>query len=159
MTTHSPVYTIGHGSDSFDALIDRLRPHGVTTIADVRSHPVSRHAPDFTKRALEEATAAAGIAYRWLGAELGGRPADRGLYDAAGGVRWDDLAATPGFVGGVIQLVGLAQTSTIAVMCSEVDPRRCHRSLIISPALLAAGLEVLDILGDGTLAPHQPALG
>jgi uncharacterized protein (DUF488 family) len=159
MTTHSTVYTIGHGSESFDAFLDRLQPHRVTTIADVRSHPVSRHAPDFAKRALEEATASAGIGYRWLGGELGGRPQDRGLYDAAGGVRWDDLAATAGFANGVGQLVGLARTSTIVVMCSEVDPRRCHRSLIISPALLDAGLDVLDILGDGTVAPHQPTLG
>ncbi len=159
MTQHHTIYTIGHGSDSFDAFRERLAKHGVTTIVDVRSHPVSRHAPDFDKHTLEEETASAGLAYRWLGAPLGGRPGDPELYDDDGEVRWQDLAASASFSGGIEQLVGLARTGTIAVMCSEVDPRWCHRSRVIAPALEAAGFVVLDIHGDGGAAPHQPPLG
>lgn len=158
MTQQHVIYTIGHGSDSFDAFLERLDPHGVTTVVDVRSDPVSRHAPDFDKRTLEEETAAAGVAYRWLGAALGGRPRDPELYNEAGEVRWDDLAASASFAGGIEQLIGLARSSTIAVMCSELDPRRCHRTRVIAPALATAGFVVLDIHDDGSVAPHQPPL-
>lgn len=168
MTAPHIIYTIGHGSDSFDAFLERLAPHRVTTVVDVRSHPVSRHAPDFDKPTLVEEAASAGLGYRWLGAELGGRPRDPGLYDgrgedgrgenAGGEVRWQELARSAAFSGGIEQLIGLARSSTIAVMCSELEPRQCHRSHAIAPALEMAGFEVIDILADGSAAPHQPRL-
>lgn len=158
MTAPLVIYTIGHGSDSFDAFLERLAPHGVSTVVDVRSHPVSRHAPDFDKPTLVEEAASAGLGYRWLGAELGGRPRDPQLYDPSGEVRWQELASSTTFAGGIEQLVGLARSSTIVVMCSELEPRFCHRSHVVAPALEAAGYSILDILADGSATPHQPPL-
>lgn len=159
MSTPTTIFTIGHGSDSFDAFLARLTPHGVTMVVDVRSHPVSRHAPEFDKRTLEEEAASAGLGYRWLGSSLGGRPDDPTLYDATGAVRWDAVAETAQFAGGITEVLGLARTSTLAIMCAELDPRRCHRSMVVAPHLVEVGYTVVDILADGGTAPYQPPLG
>lgn len=157
MTDTSVIYTIGHGTDSFDEFLDRITPHGVTMVVDVRSHPVSRHAPEFVKKELELAAAEAGIGYRWLGTALGGRAGDD-MLDASGSPDWDRIRSTHNFRGGIAQLVGLSRTSTVVIMCGELDPRHCHRSLVIAPELTDTGLGVVDILADGTTAPHQPPL-
>lgn len=153
------IYTIGHGSDGFDHFVDRLRPHGVTTIADVRSQPTSRHAKDFRKRDLERAAASLGLGYRWLGHSLGGRPDDPALLTGEGEPDWRAITEGDEFRSGIIELLGLTHTGTVVVMCSEVDPRWCHRSTVIAPALEAAGHVVVDILGDGVTSPHQATLG
>jgi uncharacterized protein (DUF488 family) len=159
MTGATRIYTIGHGNDSFDEFLDRITPAGVTMVVDVRSHPTSRHAPEFVKRELEAAAAEAGIGYRWLGSSLGGRPDDDSLYDGAALPDWDRIRATDRFRGGLTELLGLSRTSSVVIMCAEIDPRHCHRSLLIAPELVAAGLDVVDILGDGSISPHQPPLG
>jgi uncharacterized protein (DUF488 family) len=41
--------------------------------------------------------------------------------------------------------------SRAALMCSEEDPRECHRHLLISRVLQARGIAVVHIRGDGTL--------
>lgn len=157
MTAPTTMFTIGHGSDSFDEFLERITRHGVTTVVDVRSHPTSRHAPDFRKRVLERVAAAAGVGYRWLGSSLGGRPDDPSLL-TDGDPDWGRMASTPAFTQGIAELIGLSRTSAVAIMCSELDPRGCHRSLLIAPELVSAGFTVLDILGDGNVAPHQTPL-
>jgi uncharacterized protein (DUF488 family) len=158
MTSQPTIFTIGHGTDTFDDLVGRITPHGVTTIVDVRSQPASRHAPDFTKRALERAAASVGLGYRWLGGSLGGRPEDDALYGETGLPDWEQIRATTTFRGGLAELIGLSHTSSIVIMCAELDPRHCHRTLLIGPELVASGFTVVDILGDGSAAPHQPPL-
>jgi uncharacterized protein (DUF488 family) len=37
------------------------------------------------------------------------------------------------------------------MMCSEEDPRRCHRHRLIEPSLRERGAAVRHIRGDGTL--------
>ena len=158
MTPQPTIYTIGHGTDTFDEFVRRITPHGVTTIVDVRSHPTSRHAPEFAKQELESAAASVGIGYRWLGSSLGGRPDDDTLYDDSGIPEWVRIRSTARFGGGFAELVGLSKTSIVAIMCAELDPRRCHRTLLIGPELMASGITVVDILGDGSAAPHQSPL-
>ena len=43
------IHTIGHGRAAFAAVAEVLVRHGVATIVDVRSHPYSRHAPEFSR--------------------------------------------------------------------------------------------------------------
>ena len=45
--------------------------HGVTALVDVRSHPYSKHFPQFSKDALKDALQKSGITYVFLGKELG----------------------------------------------------------------------------------------
>jgi uncharacterized protein (DUF488 family) len=153
------VLTIGHSSHSLARFLELLELHGVQTVVDVRSHPASRHVPHFGKQALEAALARRGLGYRYLGAQLGGRPAAPELYDADGRVLYDRLAATPRFRQGLELLVALAGGQRVALLCAEEDPRRCHRHQLIAPALRGLGIEVLHIRGDGELQRAAPPVG
>jgi hypothetical protein len=50
-------------------------------------------------------------------------------------------------------LVRLATSERIAIMCAEAVPWRCHRSLI-SDALLARGIDVFEITSAIRARPH-----
>jgi uncharacterized protein (DUF488 family) len=60
---------------------------------------------------------------------------------------------TPEFVAGVDELMVLARKQTVAIMCAEAVPWRCHRSLI-GDALLARGFQVADIMSLTSTKPH-----
>lgn len=42
-------------------------------------------------------------------------------------------------------------------MCAEEDPVRCHRRLLVTPALRRAGAGVVHMRGDGRLEPDDVA--
>jgi uncharacterized protein (DUF488 family) len=153
------IYTIGHGKRSFGEVREQLERHGVAMIVDVRSHPTSRHAPDYRKQALEAAAAAAGFGYRWMGAALGGRPDDPALLAEGGEPDWCAVARSPQFRSAIVDLLALAEEAPVAVLCAEASPDHCHRSAVIAPALTAAGARVVHLLPGGEAAPHQEGLG
>ncbi len=66
------IYTIGHSTRSLDELVAALRGHGVATLVDIRSFPMSRRLPHFNRESLEQELPKHGITYVWL-KELGGR--------------------------------------------------------------------------------------
>ena len=146
------MYTIGHSNHPTDLLLDLLGRQAVDVLADVRSLPHSRFAPQYNRRALERSLAAAGIRYLYLGAELGGRPKEPELRDESGRVQYDLVAATPRFEAGMACLMDAAADARVAVMCSEEDPVRCHRRLLLAPALTARGAHVRHIRKNGNVS-------
>jgi uncharacterized protein (DUF488 family) len=151
------VFTIGHSTQTADALIALLRASGVTQIADVRRFPASRRHPQFAREALASALAAAGIAYEWL-PELGGRRAPRPDSPNTGwrnpGFRgYADYMSTEPFQLGIARLMELARAEATALMCAEQAWQQCHRGLI-ADYLKAAGWEVVHILPRGQTEPH-----
>jgi uncharacterized protein (DUF488 family) len=146
-----PIYTIGHSDHATTVFVDLLRRHGITLLVDVRSQPYSRWAHQFNRETLARDLQEAGIAYQFMGDTLGGRPADPALYDP-GEERpdYERMAQTPDYQAGVDRLLELARAERVAVMCSEGDPRRCHRHLLITQTLLDRGVRVLHIQPDGT---------
>jgi uncharacterized protein (DUF488 family) len=60
---------------------------------------------------------------------------------------------TPEFSTGIEELIELGAAETTAIMCAEAVPWRCHRSLI-GDALLARGIQVLDIMSETVAKPH-----
>ena len=158
MSTEPEVLTIGHSNHSLDEFVRLLRRHRVTAIADVRSAPYSRHGPQFNREPLEEALNNHGIAYSFLGSELGGRPEDASCYDDEGRVRYEVVENTVQFRRGVERVIRGAAQYRIAVMCAERDPTRCHRTILVAPALSRQGVNVQHILSDGTLESHDRSL-
>lgn len=154
----SPVFTIGHSNQPLDTFLHGLHQHGITAVADVRSRPYSRHVPHFSRESLQMALAAAGIAYVFLGNELGARPDDPGLYDKYpdGKVRvnTDRLTQQTGFQDGLNRLREGTSRYRIAMLCAEKDPANCHRGWLVAPRLASQGLEVLHIHADGRLEAH-----
>jgi len=153
------VYTIGHGRAPFAAVAEVLAGHGVATLVDVRSHPYSRHAPEFSRPVLEGLAAASGFGYRWMGDALGGRPDDPTLVDSGGALDESALLRSPRFRAGLMDLAALASGGAVALLCAEEDPGHCHRSRVIAPVLEGLGLQIVHLRHDGTAVPHQDSLG
>lgn len=152
------IHTIGHSTRPIEEFIDLLREFGITTLADIRTIPRSRHNPQYEQEALKQSLPKAGIAYVHLTA-LGGlrNKADTGLNDGwrnASFRNFADYMQTPTFEEGLGELLGIAQKSPTAIMCAEAVPWRCHRSLV-GDALLARGVKVLDIIGKGHAQEHK----
>ena len=145
-----PILTIGHSNHPLDVFLRLLSKHCVDVLADIRSVPYSRYNPHFSREPLEAALSRCGIAYRYFGRELGGRPQDRACYKG-GRVRYDHIAQTESFRGGIARVVDAAAQHRIALMCAEREPLDCHRTLLVARALDAQSVEVQHILADGTL--------
>ena len=94
------LYTIGHSNHEIAVFLGLLWQHGITAVGDVRSQPYSRWVPQFSRDALEPALADAGIAYVFLGKELGARSDNPACY-REGKVQYDRLAQEPIFAEGI----------------------------------------------------------
>jgi uncharacterized protein (DUF488 family) len=143
------IASIGHSNHQFGHFASLLRRHELACVVDVRSSPWSRYAPQFNREALEPSLADQGIEYAFLGAELGGRPIGDELYDDEGHVLYGAVADTPLFKAGIETLEELARDRRVAIMCSEEDPSDCHRRLLVARVLVARGVSVEHIRGDG----------
>ena len=62
--------------------------------------------------------------------------------------------ATSQFTEGLEALIQIARAETVAIMCAEAVPWRCHRSMI-ADAMMLKGWEVRDILTTAPPAKHH----
>ncbi|MEA2598346.1 MAG: hypothetical protein QOF01_4815 [Thermomicrobiales bacterium] len=157
-STSQPIYTIGHSNLPLDTFLAALAAHDIQVLADVRTRPFSRF-PRFNRANLEASLAEAGIAYHFFGASLGGRPSDPTCYrDGVLPTRKEDfiqridylqVAARPWYRDGIRNLLQLAATERVAIMCSEGDPQGCHRHHLIAQTLLDH-VPVLHVMIDKT---------
>lgn len=151
------VFTIGHSTHTVEQFINLLHKHEVTAIGDVRSSPYSRFNPQFNREMLERTLKERGIAYVFLGRELGARSDDPSCYEK-GRVKYDRLARTEIFQIGLQRVRKGAQSHRVALMCAEKDPLECHRTLLVSRALEAQGVSVSHILAGGRLESHSAVM-
>jgi uncharacterized protein (DUF488 family) len=133
--------------------IGLLRRHAITALADVRSTPYSRTNPQFNREDLKEALTAAGIAYVFLGKELGARSKDPACYED-GKVRYDRLARSDLFRKGLERVREGSEKFRLALMCAEREPLDCHRTILVAKHLAAEGFGVQHIHGDGGVESH-----
>ncbi|MFN2643721.1 MAG: DUF488 family protein, partial [Burkholderiales bacterium] len=66
------IHTVGHGARSAAAFVSLLQHARIDRLVDLRAYPGSRRHPHFAREPLSVSLAAAGIAYDWQGAALGG---------------------------------------------------------------------------------------
>lgn len=151
------IFTVGHSSHSITTFLGLLKQHAVTTIADVRSAPYSRFAPQFGKEPLRGMLRSEAIKYVFLGLELGARSSDPSCYED-GRVRYDRLASTESFRAGIDRLMHGTDVETVAILCTEKDPLDCHRTLLVARALIGRGLAVDHILADGSLESYDDSM-
>ncbi|NUN50661.1 MAG: DUF488 domain-containing protein [Candidatus Brocadiae bacterium] len=152
------ILTVGHSNHPPEKLIELLRAHGVTAVADVRSQPYSRYTPQFNRETLEAILKREGLAYVFLGRELGARSDDRSCYDQSGRVRYERLAATDLFRSGLQRVLQGAAKHRIALLCAEKEPLECHRTLLVSLELARQGVSISHILASGELESHEATL-
>ncbi len=148
------VLTIGHSAHTYERLVALLQGAGVTAVADVRTSPHSRRFPHFSRAALEARLRTDGLAYSFLGEELGGRPRDRRCY-RDGVADYERMAATAGFQRGLARVIEGARKYRVALLCAEYDPLDCHRCLLVARALQERGVATGHILSDGRVASQS----
>ena len=151
------IFTVGHSTHAFEDFVSLLERHVVDAIADVRSVPYSRWQPQFNREDLAAALKPRGIAYVFLGKELGARSDDPKCYEN-GQVQYRALAETPLFQSGIKRVQDGSRHRRIALMCAEKDPLDCHRTILVARELVASGLDVTHILEDGSLEPHDETM-
>jgi len=151
MTPNSDVvFTIGHSTHTYERFIELLRGAGVTAVADIRTSPHSRHFPQFNRGSLEAKLRADGIAYSFLGEELGGRPKGRQYY-RDGVADYERMATAGEFERGLKRVIDGTKKYRIALMCAEQDPLDCHRCLLVARALQDCAMKAGHILPDGQI--------
>ncbi|MCA1668655.1 MAG: DUF488 domain-containing protein [Thermomicrobia bacterium] len=159
--SRSDIYTIGHSNAPAERVVALLRAQQIDVLVDVRSIPASRHAPEFNRRAFTQTLTEAGIRYLYMGEPLGGRPRDpacykegilpRGHADYLNLVDYAKVIARPWYQRAVRDLMHIGREWRTAIMCSEEDPRRCHRLHLIAQTLTASGITVYHIRHRGPL--------
>ena len=151
------ISTVGHSTHSIDDFIAILETHGVRQLVDVRTMPRSRRVPQFNRESLAAALPASGIVYRHMPGLGGLRHSRRDSINTgwrnASFRGFADYMQTPEFRENLENLIEFAGQSSTAIVCAEAVPWRCHRSLI-ADALVARGIQVLEILSAKQSRPH-----
>ncbi len=153
------IYTIGHSYLTAEEFSSLLATHGVDTVVDIRSMPGSKRSPQFNEQNMRE----------WLPGytlfpKLGGRRRNKNS-DPTINAGWEnpsfksyaDYTLTNDYREGVKDLLDLSKGRTVAIMCGEPVPWRCHR-LIVSNSLVAQGVQVSHIMPDGSTVEHSVGL-
>jgi len=169
------LYTIGHSDLSSDRFLSLLNGNHIHTLIDVRSSPYSKFVPHFNKRELEAYIKENGLNYRFAGESLGGRPPQADVYkdqhmpeksmkreDFLELVEYEEVMKRDWYLKGIRRLLDLIKAGeptgeNVAVMCSEGDPRECHRHHLIARSLIDPlmkvipdEIDIIHILKDGT---------
>jgi uncharacterized protein (DUF488 family) len=154
------LYTIGHSTRTLEDFIEVLRVHGIQSLVDIRSFPMSKRLPHFHRTALEKSLPEAGIAYLWM-KELGGRRKKIREDSPNIGLRnisfrnYADYMLTQEFASAMAGLIDLARQSRTAYMCAERVYFRCHR-MLVSDRLVFEGHDVLHLESTNAPKPHHP---
>ncbi|MBU4501375.1 MAG: DUF488 domain-containing protein [Nanoarchaeota archaeon] len=150
MTEDTTIYTIGHSNVDIQVFLGLLRGKGIGVLVDVRSVPFSKYATQFNRENIEKELKKAGIEYVFMGDVLGGKPEDTGCY-INGNVIYEKVMSKQWYREGISKLIGIASRRRTVIMCSEEDPNKCHRNLLVSQSLLRGWLTVLHIRGNGNV--------
>jgi uncharacterized protein (DUF488 family) len=126
------TWMIGHSNHPIELFLELLKTHGITTLVDVRSYPVSRWNPQFSRSNLEPVLRKNSIRY-YHSPKLGGKSQVDEAERLAALKKW-----FPAY-------------GRLCMMCSEGDYHKCHRHYLLAPILNRMGFQVLQILPNGEL--------
>ena len=152
------ILTIGHSTRALDDFLAILRAHSVTRVVDIRTIPRSRHNPQFNQESLSESLNGSSIDYVPV-KQLGGLRHPKADSPNMGWRNssfrgFADYMHTQEFAKGIDQLIALAQSTQVVIMCAEVLPWRCHRWLI-ADALMVREIQVEHIMTIKTRRKHS----
>jgi uncharacterized protein (DUF488 family) len=154
------VFTVGHGTLPQAAFVDLVRGADLAQVVDVRSYPGSRRNPQYGRAQLQTWLPEAGVDYSWEPRLGGRRRPDPGSPHTAlrhpAFQAYADHMRSADFRSALDQLVELAGSRKVAIMCSEGVWWRCHRRLIADALVLLCDAHVTHLFHDGRVAAHQP---
>lgn len=149
------LFTIGHSNRTIEEFVALLIENEITALADVRSHPYSRHNPQFNREELKKTLSMNCIQYAFLGAELGARRNEPECYDG-GKARYDLIARSAMFESGMERIRRGVNSYRVAIMCAERDPLTCHRMILVCRHV-KSGEHIRHILGCNEIEDHADA--
>ena len=143
------IYTIGHSNHTWERFLELIRPHRIDLLVDVRANPRSRFAPWSNRARIGQHLARFGIDYLWKGDALGGiprGPKSTGIMNGVSVDEWYQSRRTgTAFLTAIADVSLAAAGNRMVLMCSEGDPARCHRALLLEPALRMQGADIRHI--------------
>lgn len=123
------VFGAGYSGLDMEDLLSALLDRGITMLIDIRSRPLSRHRPEFSKSNLAHWVASVGIQYVHAGKSIGGKLANEGFDETVSRIA---LMARDG--------------ERICLLCVEPRQQDCHRGSVIAPALAAHGVALKELI-------------
>ncbi|NIO43921.1 MAG: DUF488 family protein [Burkholderiales bacterium] len=145
-------------TNGLEDFIDLLQSAKLQCLVDARAYPGSRRYPQFESARLRRALASSDISYAWKGQSLGGFRKGRldsphRALTSASLRAYADHMQTEEFRTAAAQLMALAGTTRLALMCAEKNPSRCHR-LMIADYLSALGARVVHLIDHSERIEH-----
>lgn len=152
------IYTIGHSTRSLAEFLEILRNFGINQLIDVRTIPRSRHNPQFNRETLSVFLRNRHIGYAHM-KHLGGlrharKDSINTAWENASFRGYADYMQTEEFHEALKKLIQKSKDKTVAIMCAEAVPWRCHRSLI-ADALYAYHIPVVEIMSKTSAHEHK----
>lgn len=146
------VYTIGHFDYELDTFLKMLKKAHITMIVDVRAFPNSKKHPQYNQGSFKKWLKNHDINYHHIDL-LGGRRKPSQEVGETLNKGWKnqsfhnyaDYTLTDDFKTGIKSLIKDTKNDTVAILCAEQHPSRCHR-LIISNWLAVHDTEVKHII-------------
>lgn len=140
------LYTIGYSGFKLNTFIDILKENNIDLIIDVRSLPYSQYNVEYNKEHLEKILNANNIFYRNYALEFGARQDNRAYYPN-GYLDFKLFSQSEQFQNGIKKMQQtMKKNYTFSLMCSEKDPIRCHRAILVSKAFHELGYQVIHLL-------------
>ena len=144
-----PLFTIGYEQVKPAAVLRELKSAKVDLLVDIRAVAASRRS-GFSKRQLAAALDEAGIDYlhlQKLGTPAEGRQAARAGDTDALWLIYDKHAKRPEAQEELGKLISLIKSGKrIALLCYCRDPKKCHRSRIVSNIKKRTHVKVKDLI-------------
>ena len=140
-------FTLGYTGRKIDEIISALQVHGVNTLVDIRQNPVSMYRPELSKTNLSQSLKENGIIY--IHVPQLGVPRDIRAKAIETGTRnviweWYDQYVIDDFLGRNLHVFFNSFEHPVALMCTEIDPKECHRHRLCL-ALEERGMRSFDI--------------
>jgi uncharacterized protein (DUF488 family) len=153
------IYTLGHSTRELAEFSAVLQAHEIQVLADIRAFPMSKRLPQFNRERLELWLPEIGIEYRWM-KELGGRRKKILAESPNIALRNDsfrnyaDYMLTEEFQSAAGEVVSVAESRRVAIMCAERMYFQCHR-MLVSDYLTAQGHRMLHVVDEKPPREHR----
>lgn len=152
------IFAIGHSTRNIKDFVLLMKEYGIKEVVDIRTIAMSRHNPQFNSYDLKTILFENGIGYKHF-KELGGlRKADKDSINTF----WEndsfrgfaDYMGNKEFKEGINKLIKIALKKRVTIMCAEILPWNCHRSLI-ADLLTTKHFSVTHIINHNQTLEHK----
>ncbi len=110
------IYTIGYGNMIIQDFLESLNKFDIKLLIDVRGYPKSKWNADYNLLALKAHLTKNGIEYKWY-KELRGYVNHKSIK----------------YYYRLKDIILLSSKKNVVIMCSELNPNRCHRYIKLTP--------------------------